>query len=97
MLVPGDRLEDAAPYSTQRGEAVLFRLNASDAEAFAEMTGRLIGKPVAISVCGRERARPVVQERIAGGSGMFTVEDAEMAQVLAAALQGVADCPAIAE
>ncbi len=97
MVVPGSDLVEVAPYFLNPGHALIFKLNDTDAALFADLTERLIGQPLSVSVCDQELARPVVQDRLQGGSGIVPVVSVEVAVAMAAALRGEADCPPIPE
>ena len=56
-------------------KGVTIRLSEELSDAFADLTGQLIGEPLAILVCGQEVARPVVRESFASGSLVFTASE----------------------
>jgi len=61
---------------------VSLEFNSQGASLFADITGRNIGKPVAIFLDGYPISEPVVNEKITGGqasiSGHFTVDEAKL-------------------
>jgi len=63
------------------GWVVSFDLKADSARKFAELTARLINKPLAIFLDGKLISAPMVKSVISGGSGQisgdFTVEEAQ--------------------
>jgi preprotein translocase subunit SecD len=50
---------------------VLFELTSEGADLFAEITGRLIGRPLGIFLDDAYYSSPIVQSRIEGGSGVI--------------------------
>ena len=94
LIVPGERLAEVVPTHDPSGTAAVhFRLAPGDAEAFHALTRQLIGKPLAILVCGEELIHPVVREPIAGGVGIITQDSLPDALALTARLNGEAPCP----
>lgn len=94
LIVPGERLADVVATREPGGTAaVRFRLASEDAEAFYALTGRLVGQPLSVVVCGEELIRPIVREPIAGGVGIVTQDSLPEALALAAQLTGEAPCP----
>lgn len=58
-----------------------IEFNKEGSEIFEELTGRNVGKPLAIYIDGQLISSPVVQEKISGGkaqiTGQFTVDEAK--------------------
>ena len=74
--------------------ATLAATFAQGADLVFEGVGKqLIGKPLAILVCGEELIHPVVREPIAGGVGIITQDSLPDALALTARLNGEAPCP----
>ena len=85
----------AADLSDGDTSAILtFRLAPDPAAALGDLTGRAIGRPVAILLCGTEIVAPVVHARIDGGTGRLSLPDPATATAYVAALRGDAPCPA---
>ena len=85
----------AADLSDGDTSAILtFRLAPDPAAALGDLTGRAIGRSVAILLCGTEIVAPVIHARIDGGTGRLTLPDAATATAYVAALRGDAPCPA---
>lgn len=65
--------------------SVSIEFNEEGAKKFEEITGRNVGKPLAIILDGQLVSAPVVNEKIIGGtaqiSGSFTVDDANKLEV----------------
>jgi preprotein translocase subunit SecD len=60
-------------YDQRTGEPVIsFRMTASSARAFAELTRQNVGRKVAILIDGRMVIAPVIREPILGGSGQVS-------------------------
>ncbi len=61
---------------------VSLELTGDGGDIFAEITGRNVGKPIAIFLDGEPITAPIVQEKIVGGraqiSGEFTLDEARM-------------------
>ena len=79
--VAGKDLKDAALNNDNLGRpGVSISFNDEGARAFEEVTGRLVGKQLAIVLDGVTISAPVVQSRIAGGNaqitGSFSVDEA---------------------
>jgi protein-export membrane protein SecD len=70
----GDMLVDAnATYDNQNNEPVVaFRLNATGARKFGEITAANIGKPFAIVLDNKVITAPVIRTAILGGSGVIS-------------------------
>ncbi len=86
-VVTGEELTDAQPAFDQNGRpAVNFRFNPSGARKFGDYTAANIGSPFAIVLDGEVISAPVIQDHIAGGSGIitgrFTVEESTQLAVL---------------
>jgi preprotein translocase subunit SecD len=67
--------------------AIFFTLNSQGAAIFGDVTGKNVGKRLAIVVDNKVYSAPVIQERIGGGSGQITVGSPEEAHILAIALR----------
>jgi preprotein translocase subunit SecD len=67
--------------------AIFFSLNSEGAEIFGDVTGKNVGKRLAIVVDNKVYSAPVIQERIGGGHGQITVGSSEEAHILAIALR----------
>lgn len=67
-------------YDTLRKPVITLDFNEEGAALFAEITGRLVGKPLAIYLDGQKLQDPIVQSKIEGGraqiTGNFTTEEA---------------------
>lgn len=67
-------------YDTLRKPVITLDFNEEGAKLFADITGRLVGKPLAIYLDGQKLQDPIVQSRIEGGraqiTGNFTTEEA---------------------
>jgi preprotein translocase subunit SecD len=60
-------------YDQRTGEPVVsFRMTASSARAFAELTRDNVGRTAAILIDGRVMTKPVIREPILGGSGQIS-------------------------
>ncbi len=89
-----DDLDEVAVDDMQDGRAMLLiALKAVDSARFADMTERLVGQVIVITVCGRELARPVVQEKIENAVIILPLTDRAEAETYAQALSGDALCP----
>ncbi len=88
-VLDGSMITDATVGFTQRTNqpAIFFTLNSQGAEIFADVTGKNVGKRLAIVVDNRVYSAPVIQERIGGGSGQITVGSTDEAHILAIALR----------
>jgi SecD/SecF fusion protein len=78
---PGDLVEAEAGIShSEPFPAINFRMSAAKAAEFEAMSGRHVGDPMDILVCGRLISSPVIREPIRGGSGQingqFTPDEA---------------------
>ena len=71
--------------------SVQFTLEAVAAEAMADLTGRMVGQDLTVSLCGHELIRATVRERIAG-RGIINLPTAEAAIAAAEVLNGKAEC-----
>ena len=72
-VVSGEELTDAQPAFDQNGRpAVNFRFNPSGARKFGDFTRDNIGAPFAITLDDEVISAPVIQDHIAGGSGIIT-------------------------
>ena len=71
---------------------IYFELNDTDAAAFSDMTARMIGIGLAVSICGMEVSRPIVRDRLSG-RGQIPIDDPALAVALVDALTGQAPCP----
>ncbi|WP_116131842.1 protein translocase subunit SecD [Tropicimonas sp. IMCC34043] len=86
-VVSGEDLTDAQPSFDQNGRpAVSFRFNPAGARKFGDYTAGHIGEPFAIVLDNEVISAPVIQDHIAGGSGIitgsFTIEDSTQLAVL---------------
>jgi len=86
-VVTGEELTDAQPAFDQNGRpAVNFRFNPSGARKFGDYTAQNIGSPFAIVLDDEVISAPVIQDHIAGGSGIitgrFSVEESTQLAVL---------------
>jgi len=88
-VLDGSMITDATVGYTQKTNqpAIFFTLNSQGAEIFADVTGKNVGKRLAIVVDNRVYSAPVIQERIGGGSGQITVGSIDEAHILAIALR----------
>lgn len=78
----GDVIDDAKPdYDTQHGgrPVVSMTMKSDAARTWADITGKNVGKPIAIVLDGRVYSAPAPSEKISGGSsqisGSFTPDD----------------------
>jgi preprotein translocase subunit SecD len=86
-VVTGEELTDAQPAFDQNGRpAVNFRFNPAGGRKFGDYTAENIGNPFAIVLDDEVISAPVIQDHIAGGSGIitgrFTVEESTQLAVL---------------
>ena len=86
-VVTGEELVDAQPTFDKNGRpAVNFRFNPTGARKFGDYTAENIGSPFAIVLDEEVISAPVIQDYIAGGSGIitgnFTVEESTNLAVL---------------
>lgn len=88
IVIQGTQVKDAVPaYDEQSGWVVALELDESGAEAFAEATGRLIGKRIAIFMDDQFISAPIVNQKIEGGKAIITgqanaTEAAELAATI---------------
>ncbi len=90
VVLHGTQVKDANPArDPDTGEwVVLLELDSSGTESFAEATGRLVGKRIAIFMDEQYISAPRVQTRIDGGSAVITGQaDAIEAGELAATIR----------
>ena len=93
MEVPATSLADLALTDQGQGMAeVFFALSPDDARRFEEMTGRLVGEQMRVSVCGEILAEPHVMLPIEGGQIVVTGGMDYMADLFAA-LKTADTCP----
>lgn len=78
----GSAITDARPSPYQGGDPnlgntwiVSLKLDRKDASKFASVTGRNVGKRLAIVLDNIVRSAPVIKERISGGEAMITTGD----------------------
>ncbi len=90
-LMSGDAIADALvrPATQLEGPYVAVELNARGAKVFDDLTGRNVGKRMAIILDNRVYSAPVIRERISGGhasiTGSFSIDEArDLAIVLRA-------------
>jgi len=88
-VLDGSMITDATVGFTQKTNqpAIFFTLNSQGAAIFGDVTGKNVGKRLAIVVDNKVYSAPVIEERIGGGSGQITVGSPEEAHVLAIALR----------
>ncbi len=88
-VLDGSMITDANVGFTQKTNqpAIFFTLNSEGARIFGDVTGKNVGKRLAIVVDNRVYSAPVIQERIGGGSGQITVSSPDEAHILAIALR----------
>jgi preprotein translocase subunit SecD len=88
-VLDGSMITNATVGFTQKTNqpAIFFTLNSQGAQIFADVTGKNVGKRLAIVVDNKVYSAPVIQERIGGGSGQITVGNIEEAHILAIALR----------
>ena len=90
IVLQGTQVKDAnpAPYEEKGGWVVVLELDQSGVESFAEATGRLIGKPIAIFMDDQFISAPIVSQKIDGGNAIITGQaDASEAAELAATIR----------
>jgi len=88
-VLDGSMITNANVGFTQKTNqpAIFFTLNSQGAQIFGDVTGKNVGKRLAIVVDNKVYSAPTIQERIGGGSGQITVGSPEEAHVLAIALR----------
>ncbi len=88
-VLDGSMITNATVGFTQKTNqpAIFFTLNSQGAEIFGDVTGKNVGKRLAIVVDNKVYSAPVIQERIGGGSGQITVGSTDEAHILAIALR----------
>ena len=88
-VLDGSMITNATVGFTQKTNqpAIFFTLNSQGAQIFGDVTGKNVGKRLAIVVDNKVYSAPTIQERIGGGSGQITVGSPEEAHVLAIALR----------
>jgi len=88
-VLDGSMITDATVGFTQKTNqpAIFFTLNSEGAQIFGDVTGKNVGKKLAIVVDNKVYSAPTIQERIGGGSGQITVGSPDEAHVLAIALR----------
>jgi len=88
-VLDGSMITDATVGFTQKTNqpAIFFTLNSQGAAIFGDVTGKNVGKQLAIVVDNKVYSAPTIQERIGGGSGQITVGSPEEAHILAIALR----------
>ncbi|NMA20348.1 MAG: protein translocase subunit SecD [Lentisphaerae bacterium] len=80
-MIKGEDVDRAVPNVNQFGNwSISLRFNAKGAAAFADVTGKNVGRRLAIVLDDRVYSAPNIREAITGGqaeiSGSFTVEEA---------------------
>ena len=76
---PGDLVEAEAGIShSEPFPAINFRMSAAKSVEFEAMSGRHVGDPMDILVCGRLISSPVIREPIRGGSDRSTANSPRM-------------------
>ncbi len=75
IIIEGNDVENASPAINQQngGYEVSLKLKASGATKFAEATGRLVGKPIAIFMDDKFISAPNVIQQITGGEASITL------------------------
>ena len=88
-VLDGSMITDATVGFTQKTNqpAIFFTLNSEGARIFGDITGKNVGKKLAIVVDNKVYSVPTIQERIGGGSGQITVGTPDEAHILAIALR----------
>jgi len=88
-VLDGSMIINATVGFTQKTNqpAIFFTLNSEGARIFGDVTGKNVGKRLAIVVDNRVYSAPTIQERIGGGSGQITVGSPDEAHILAIALR----------
>ncbi len=88
-VLDGSMIVNATVGFTQKTNqpAIFFTLNSEGAKIFGDVTGKNVGKRLAIVVDNKVYSAPVIQERIGGGSGQITVSSPDEAHILAIALR----------
>ena len=88
-VIDGSMITDATVGFTQKTNqpAIFFTLNSQGAAIFGDVTGKNVGKQLAIVVDNKVYSAPTIQERIGGGSGQITVGSTDEAHILAIALR----------
>ena len=88
-VLDGSMITDATVGFTQKTNqpAIFFTLNSQGAAIFGDVTGKNVGKQLAIVVDNKVYSAPTIQERIGGGSGQITVGSTDEAHILAIALR----------
>lgn len=71
--------------------SVQFRLADDTADAFANMTGQLIGRNLALSICDRVLVEVTVRERL-DGHGIVNMPDIDAATAVVEIAAGQAEC-----
>ena len=89
LILDGSMITDATVGFTQKTNqpAIFFTLNSQGAAIFGDVTGKNVGKELAIVVDNKVYSAPTIQERIGGGSGQITVGSTDEAHILAIALR----------
>jgi preprotein translocase subunit SecD len=75
--------------------SVQFALDDPSSEAFAKLTGEMVGRKLAVSLCDHVLVKVVVQERLEG-RGIINLPTIEAAIAVADVIQGTAECPTLA-
>jgi len=70
-----------------------LRFKAGIAREISMLTGANIGEEAQLSICGKVLMRPIIRERIAGGSLVVTPIPVENLQTYLLVLTGEAPCP----
>ena len=87
-ILDGSMITDARVAFNQNNQPVInFTLNSEGARIFGDWTGKHVGDYLAIVIDNKVLSAPVIKERIGGGSGQITVNDAKEAHDLAIALR----------
>ncbi len=95
MVVPGERLVGVTASLDYNGRDVVeFAFGPEDTKAFHQLTQKLLGEYLDVSVCGEVLVSPMILEPIEGGRGIISASSRDMAVDLAERLQGDAACPA---
>ena len=75
IILQGDDVKNATPQQDTQSGGMLVKLELTReaADKFAEATGRLIKKPIAIFMDGEFISAPIVQSKIVGGDPVITL------------------------
>lgn len=85
---------DAQAVFMHGNPSVQFALGDEAAQAFADLTGGMIGESLTVSLCGIDLVQAVVRERLSG-RGIVNLPDIEGALAVAEVMRGDAGCDAL--